>query len=269
MKRVNFIFTLFLLFMLSTRTGAQDADSLIAGVSRKMASFSRDFNYTCLVNSKEYHMDSHWKPKTTRSIEKKLVKQGDEVYYEIIKAVEIKKNEEKDITGEIQKRNMEARQNVEEEAEKEKAETDGEDKKEGRHELKMTMDDLNPFNEERRKLYTFDMLPDTTADDQHYYRLKTTAVEPSDKLYEGVYWINADTRVIEYMILQPSKNPKLVKELKMRFRFREMDDGRWMPVKIWTHVYVNLLIKKIRVETEEVYSDYKFQDTQPKNPFYH
>ena len=33
-----------------------------------------------------------------------------------------------------------------------------------------------------------------------------------------------------------------------------MGDGRWMPVQMKTRVYVNLLTKKIRIETEEVYS---------------
>lgn len=261
MKRVIVVFFSLFLFLFSAGAEAKDLDSLIVRVGRKMASCQRNFDYTCLVSAKEYKMDKHWKPKATKSIEKRLIKNGDEAYFDVIKAMEIKKDEEKDITEEVRKEYNSAREKAKEEAEMENEDKDNGEEEGGRRGISMTMEDLDPFGEARRELYNFLALPDTISEGQRYFRVKTMAIEPSDKVFEGEYWINPETHAIVIADLHPSKNPKMVSELKMRFRFEEIGEGRWMPRKIWTHIYVNLLIKKIRVETEEVYSDYHFEDT--------
>jgi len=260
MRLLRLSFTLVILWMGAVQAGTQNPDSLIVHVSRKMASYDHDFDYTCLVRSSEYRMDSRWQPVTTRQIGKRLIKQGDVTWFEVIRAVEFEKGREKDITEKVREEYDRARAHAEEEAAGHEAENGDDGNGEEKHQVSLGMDDINPFQEDRRDLYSFHMLPDTMAQGRRYIRVRTTAVEPSPDVYEGTYRIDPDTYSIDSMALHPSKNPKFVRELALKFRFQDMGGGRWMPVQIKTRVYVNLLIKKIRIETEEVYSEYVFTE---------
>ncbi|MBN2102504.1 hypothetical protein JW835_00520 [bacterium] len=105
---------------------------------------------------------------------------------------------------------------------------------------------------------TFTLLSDTLDQGVHYYRIESSAIEPSDKIYEGVYWIDVETYSIARMMIHPSKNPKFVKEFLLDFCFREMPGNNWMVTKVCARAYAGFLFKKARMQSEEVYSDYQF-----------
>lgn len=247
----KFLYVSLLLGFITIKLDAQELDSLISRINRKQTTYDMNSDYTCLITSKEHTMDKNWNPKKTKIIEKKFTKNQENRSVDIIRAVEVKKNKENDITDEIKKEMNEKREKEEEEKEEE------EDQEEKR-ELKLGLNDMNPFDVERRDQFNFTLLSDTLVNTHRYSRIQTKAKEPSKDLYEGIYWIDSDTYALTYMEIYPSQNPKFVKELRLKFWFEEMEPNHWMPVQIWTRVFVSILIKKIRIQTEEVYSNYRF-----------
>jgi len=245
---------LFLLFSFTIgRINAQVLDTLISKINERRVTYNLESDYTCLITTKQNIMDKHWTPKKTTVIEKQITKNRDNYSVDIIRAVEYKKGKEKDITDDVKKENAKNREKSEKEAEENRGEN-GEKK----HELKLGLDDLIPFGEEQRNQFNFLLIPDTLVNAHRYYRIQTRAIEPSEECYEGIYWIDSDTYAITTIDLHPSKNPKFVKELQMKFWFEEIESNHWLPVQIWTRVYISLLIKKFRIQTEEVYSNYQF-----------
>ena len=190
-------------------------------------------------------MDKNWKIKKTKLVEKKLKSEQDKAVFEVIRAMEYKKDREKDITEQVTKEYSKAR----EEAEKHKGD---------KHQITLGLDELNAFSAENRNQYLFALLADTVVDNTPIHRIRSEATEKSDERFEGIYWIHPETYAITHIDLQPSKNPKMVKKLHMKLWFKEFEGNRWMPVQTWTRVFVNLLIKKIRIESEGLYSDYVF-----------
>ena len=247
-KHTLFVFLLF--NFITVKLHAQELDSLISRINRKQATYNMKSNYTCLITSKQNTMDKNWTPKKTTVIEKQFTKNQENSTVDIISAVEYRKNKEKDITDEVRKEITKNRKNEGKKGE--------EESQEEKHELKLGLNDMIPFNVEKHDQFNFLLLPDTLVNTHRYTRIQTRAIEPSDNHYEGIYWIDSDTYAINYMELHPSKNPKFVKELQMKFWFEEMGPNHWLPVKIWTRVFAGIFIKKIRIQTEEVYSNYQF-----------
>jgi len=189
-------------------------------------------------------------PKETTVIEKKMRVDSQKVSFEIIKAVQIKEDEKTDITSKA-KEEMKKEQDL-------NAESDHENQEKG--ELRLSGDDLLPFSSERTDEYTFTLLRDTLDHAVSYYRIQSKAKELSDKKYEGIYRVNKKTYSISRMIIHPSKNPEFVKKLSLELHFQEMHGNRWMIHKVRSRVYARFLLKKIRMQSEEQYSDYRFDE---------
>ena len=225
-------------------------DTLLIRIQDRMASYRQDSSYTCVVHSTIQKMNRHWQPMETTKIEKELTVESGQPSIKIISAVRMKDDETADITDEVRE---EMGRSIEEDS-------DNEDDEGGKQELSLNQEDIFPFGEERKTLFTFHMLPDTTVRGEQILRLQTRAIDPAEDLYNGIYWIHPETGSVHEVYLTPSKYPKFVKQLSMHFIFKELPEDRWKLEKISTRVYVNLLIKKIRIETEESYSEYRFPE---------
>ena len=237
-----------ILMMVLAGTGhvhSQVPDDLVDRINEKMDSYQADSTYTCLVTSTSIKMDKHWQPKETTIIEKQMVVDAGRAEFEILRAVEKKKNKEKDITEAVREEWRES-QSKENEDEEEK------------REVTLTTEDMIPFGEERRSLYEFSQLPDTTIDNTLIHRIQSRAIHKDKDVYEGIYWIQADTYAIIRTVLHPSKNPKFVKELQLDFRFQELEGSRWNLSRMTSRVFIDLLVKKMRFQSEEVFRDYQF-----------
>lgn len=193
-------------------------------------------------------MDKHWQAKKIKIIEKVITQKDSIRHEEIIKATEYKKDEEKDITEDVRK----------EQAKREEQRSDSNENEE-RTGVGLSLESVFPFADSTKEQYNFTLMADTVVDGQSYFRVKAIAKEKSRERIEGIYWIHTDTYTITCMDLYFSKNPRFVKDLHIKLWLNEFEDKHWLPVKIWTHIHVGLLIKNIRTEYEEIYSGYVFQ----------
>lgn len=220
-------------------------ENLIEKINEQMETYQQDSTFSCRVTSTMQKMDKHWQPKDTQVIEKKMRVDSQDVAIEVIHAIRIEDGKQTDITEEVRKE----MQNLQNSDEGDKAE---------KKEFKMTKKDMVPFGPDRREQYNFTLLPDTLLKSARYYRIQSHAKESSEEILEGIYWINAQTFVIEQMEIHPAKNPKFVKEMDFVFHFQEMPGDHWNLMKMHTRVYAGFLFKKFRMCSEEVYSDYQF-----------
>lgn len=234
---------------------AQELDSLIQQINRRMSAFKKDRNFECLVTSKEFKVNGDWEPEKTTIVEKKMTVDSTGAAFDILHAVEIEKGKEKDITLDLQKK-------MEEEKRKQEEKEDEDNKDEEKRSVSLGSKELNPFSEENRSQYNYCLLPDTVADSTAYYRIQTIAKVPDDKRFQGVFWINKKNSVIERIKLKPSKNPKFVKDFDLAFRFEGLDSNHWVIRQSHVRVYVSLLIKKIRIVSEETYENYRFPENR-------
>ena len=234
---------------------AESLDSLIQKINTRMESHTKNESFICSILSKEMRMDKHWEPEKIKIIEKKMIKNGEDITIQVSRAVEIKDGEEKDITEDVRKEVENSQETVEEK-------DHDKDKEEGKRTVSLSSDELNPFSNENKSLYTFILLPDTL----NFHRIQTTAKEPDDKRFEGIYRINQTTGSIEQMDLHPSKNPRFVKSFNFTLKFSEINETRWVLTYSRVRVYVSLLIKKIRIVTEDAYSDFVFSEEEAGQP---
>ncbi|MBN2030969.1 hypothetical protein JW824_12085 [bacterium] len=252
MKSKNIAITLFLSLILFTQLQSQELDSLFNQINNKIKTYATDINYSCNVISKEFEMDKNWQVKKIKVIEKVVTQKDSVRNEEIIKATEFEKDKEKDITEDVRK------EQAEQLKEQEEQQSDaGENEENGR--MSLSLESVFPFADSTRDQYHFTLMADTVIDGKSYFQIEAIAKEESREQIEGIYRIQADTYTITYMDLHFSKNPRFVKDLRMKFWFNEFDENRWLPIKIWTHIHIGILIKNIRREYEENHSDYIFQ----------
>lgn len=238
---------------------AQELDSLIERINTRMNAFKKDRRFECLVTSREFRMDKNWEPEKTTIVEKKMTVDSSGVVFDIVRGVEIEKGKEKDITLDLKEDVKKEEENQDQDRHEE--ENKDEEKKEGeKRSVTLGSDDLNPFSEKNRSRYDFILLPDTLADSTAYFRIQAIAKVPDDKRFQGVFWINQETSVVERIKLKPSKNPRFVKDFDLAFRFAGLDSNHWVIMESKVRVYASLIVKKIRIVSEETYSNYTFPE---------
>ncbi len=195
-----------------------------------------------------YDMDKNWEPKKKTVIEKQIVVDNKTRIEKVFKATEYKDDEIKDVTNEFK-----------EEAAKMNAKNRSSDGEEsgGRHRgMNLGMEDIFPFGEAKRKDYDFSLHKETLPDGREVYILKTVSKQESSEYFEGTYTIDADTLSILRAELIPAKNPGPLKLLEMDMEFEHLLEGYLIIKKASVRVHVGLIIKNIRMQTEEVYTDY-------------
>jgi hypothetical protein len=72
------------------------------------------------------------------------------------------------------------------------------------------------------------------------------------------YCIHPDSMTVLGAEMKPSKNPKMVKTMTLNLRFVMDGQGRYFIRNFRMRFYVNLFIKKIRMEIDEEYGDIQF-----------
>ena len=246
------IFTLFFYLTFFTQLQSQELDSLFTKINNKIKTYNQENYYSCNVITKEFSMNKQWQTEKIKVTEKIITQKDSVRNEEIIKVTEYQKDKEKDITDEVRKEQTKRLKELEEErsdrTENEESNT-----------LSLSLESFFPFGDSLRDQYHFTLMADTVIDGQSYFRIQAISKEKSRDRIEGTYWIRTDTYTITYMDLHFSQNPRFVKDLRMKLWFTEFDNNRWLPVRIWTHVHVGLIIKNIRMEVEEIYSEYVFE----------
>jgi len=232
---------------------------LVERVSKQLDLHPKYDSWKASVTSITTKMDKNWKPQKVTTVKKIIKVFNKERTEEIIQALETEKGKTKDITEKYIK---EAKKQKEKEKKKERERKINEEKEKNRRSLELTWEEIFPFNEEKRINYDFLKLEDSYIDERPVYVLESRAKIKDEKLYEGKYYICKDRFDVLKIILKPSKNPKYVKEFEIEMSFEALPQGYFVLRKSKARIDGGIFIKRIRMTTEEEYSNYEIMNSK-------
>ena len=228
---------------------------LVERVYEKIQSTPELDNWQASVLTTLFEMDKNWEPKKKTIIEKFAVVKNKIRTEKILRATEYDEDKTKDMTDKYQ---TEA-EKFNKRNESSKGKKGG--RKGGRHRgMDLGQDDIFPFGEKRRNDYEFEFREGSLSDKLRVYVLETRSKLKSSDNYEGKYYIHPETFDILRAEIQPAKNPGPLKLLEMTIDFGRIPEGNLVIRAAKVRIHVGLIIKNIRIESEEIYSDYKVFD---------
>jgi len=227
------------------------AEEVINRIHEKIQSVPELENWQASVLVTLFEMDKNWEPKKKTIIEKLAVVKNKIRNEKILRATEFDEDKTKDKTAKYQAEA--AKLNRKNEANKGK---NGERKGGGRRGMDLNQDDIFPFAENRKKEFEFNLREGSLEDKLKVYILESRSRFRTSDYYEGKYYIHPETFDVLRAELQPAKNPGPLKRLEMQFDFGRIPEGYLVILATRVRIHVGLIIKNIRMESEEIYSDY-------------
>jgi hypothetical protein len=253
---------LFLICLSGAALFAQETDisGLLDDIQLRKESYVEYESYTATSHVVQYQMNKNWEPKKTVIMDKKIIFNDGQRMEDIFKAIEIRKGKEKDVTEDQIKAEMKRREKFEKTEQKrlEKEAQEGEEKEKG---FSLNLQEIFPFDNEQREQYDFFLIPDSLVSGRTVLGIRTKAKEANKDRYQGRFYFDKETLDMLFVDVHPSKNQAMVKEFKMRMWFDVMPGNYFTLTNLWMKVYANAIIKKIRFEMEEQYSDYEIDDS--------
>jgi hypothetical protein len=227
------------------------ANEVVDKVHAKIISVPEMENWEASVLATLFDMDKNWKPKKKVIIQKWVTERNGRRTEKIINAPEYDKDKGRDVTAEFQ----------EEAAKFNKKNADNENeagkRRRGRHRgLDLQWDEFFPFGDKRKKDYEYSLSQDILDNGQNVYILETRSRIKSSDYFEGKYYIHPETFDVFRAELQPAKNPGPLKRLEMQIDFDRLPEGYLVVKSAKVRIHVGLIIKNIRMESEEIYSGY-------------
>lgn len=246
-----------ILFFTSHSYSVQEnnVDEIIEQVAVRLANYPRLKNWQVSVLSTTYRMDKNWQPEKKTVVRKTVTVRDKERTEDIINAIEIEidKDKTKDVTEKFRKDAMKEMRKREERRAKGKPEDE-----KGRREL--SVDEMFPFGVTEREKYIFSRKEDTELAGIPVHVLESRAKIRSDKYYDGTYYINKENYQVIKVEIQPAKNPSVLKLFEMEAYFQIIPGGYFVLNTTRVKIHVGLIIKNIRLDAEEKYSNYVVLD---------
>jgi hypothetical protein len=253
-SKVLFVMTGFLVFSINSDYSWSIQDNLnvekiVEEAAVRLANYPQLKDWQVSVLSTAYRMDKNWEPEKKTIVRKTVTVRDKDRTEDIISAIEIEKEKTKDVTEKFRQDALKEKRKREERRNKGQFDNGG-----GRREL--SMDDMFPFGVEERKNYIFRRLKDTELEGISVFILETKAKMRTDKYYDGKYYISKNDYQVIKAELHPAKNPSVLKLFEMEAYFQVIPGGYFVLQKTKVKIHVGLVIKNIRMDAEEEYSDY-------------
>ncbi|MBN1222787.1 MAG: hypothetical protein JXB23_06030 [Candidatus Aminicenantes bacterium] len=230
---------------------------LLEKVVQRRASYPEMTHWQASVQSTAYEMDKNWKPKK-KTVVHKIVRVKERDRQESIQsAIEIKNGKNKDVTQEYINRAYKER---EKNARRKREEKNNESKANRRRHMDMTLDEFFPFGKEKRVNYDFAILDESSIEGIPVQIIETHAKQRTEDFLEGKYYIDRKTFDILRVELQFAKNPGPLKRLEMGADFQIHPQGYHTLKSTSFRIHVGLVVKNIRMEAVEEYSNYQILD---------
>ncbi len=229
--------------------------SLIQCVETRLNSYTDYDTFSVSVASVTRQMNSQWVSTEEYYIEKKMTVHAEDEEEEIIKAVKKKKGEETDITGQVKEEQKKAKEKAEKKNKK-KEENKSQDEDEENGKFSLDLKDILPFGNDKKDLFEFFALKDTMISERSACGIGVKVKEISDQRYKGNYYFDKETYDLLFVDVTPSKNPKFVKEFNIKMWFDLLDNQYLIMTRDSMRILAGFLIKKIRMEINETYSNY-------------
>lgn len=231
-----------------------DVSEIVDKTARRLASYPEMTHWQASVLHKNYEMDGDWNP-SKETIVEKTVMMKDEIRQEKIKsAVEIKNGKSKDVT---QKFVNETYKNMQKAANRRKETNENHGEENGRNRTDLSLDEMFPFSEKNRENYHFALLNETTLEGISVVVLEAKAKQRTQDFFEGLFTINRETGDVLRAELQLAKNPGPLKVMEMDMDFQVLPGGHFVLRKMKARIHVGLVVKNIRREVVDEYSDYQ------------
>jgi hypothetical protein len=126
--------------------------------------------------------------------------------------------------------------------------------------MEVSLDEMFPFSEKNKDKYNFALLDEATVEGIPVYVLDTKAKQKTKDCFEGIFYINKETWDVLRAELQLAKNPGPLKVMEMKMDFDVLPQGYFTLKKIYVRIHVGLVVKNIRQEVVDEYSDYQIFD---------
>ena len=205
------------------------------------------------VRSTVLEMDKDWMPGKRTVIERAVAVDGDMRTEEVLSAVESEDGRTRDVTAKF--RAEAAKLNAKNATREGKAAA----KKGQRHRgLDLSRDELFPFGAERRGEYEFKVRGEAEGAAPGTLVLESRSKVEAPDRFEGAYTVDAGTFDVLKADLRPAKLPGPLKRLEMSIAFERLAEGFLVIRLARVRVHVGLIIKNVRVESEDVFTSYEF-----------
>jgi len=239
----------------AARRSAQtpDAAGLVAKIGERQASHPKLDSWQARANSTTFNMNSNWKPKKTTNSEKIVTMDSGRWSEEILSASETEDGKTRDVTKKLQE---EARDRVEKQDRQTPDERKNEQQNRGRRSMDMTRDEVLPFGPDKRSGYDFTVKGTADLDGKPVILLQSRSRIRSKEKLEGVYYIHPETFEVLRAELTLAKKPGPLKRMEMEVDFLVLPEGYQVMKKAVIRIHVGIIVKNIRVEAVETYSDY-------------
>jgi hypothetical protein len=123
--------------------------------------------------------------------------------------------------------------------------------------MEISLEEILPFSEKNRENYEFTLLDETTLEGAFVYIVEARAKQRTEDFFEGKFFINRETFDIHRTELQLAKNPGPMKVIEMAMDFQILPEGYFVVKKMYFRIHVGLVVKNIRREGIEEYSDFQ------------
>jgi hypothetical protein len=238
------------------RSQSLAVDALLDGVAARLKATAGYMNWTAISVQTITELDRKGNPEKVTVVTKALRVTDGRRSEDILRAVVTEDGETRDITA---KYAAEAKKRREEE-EQQRAKGN-KSRQEGERGGRIDLEELLPFAENGRPGYVFEIRDAADGTGRRLVLLGVKAKTRDPQNWDGTYTIDPSTFDILRAEIQPSKLPKMVKELSVEADF-EVLDGKYLVLRR-TRFKVNggfLFIKRVRMTIEEAYSGVRVLD---------
>jgi len=230
-----------------------DASVLVAKVGERIASYPKLESWQARAHSTKSRMSSDWMPKSTTISEKIVTLDGGRWSEEILSAQETEDGRCRDVTNKLR---AEARARAEKQRRSAGEVRKNEPRSRGRHSPDVIREEAFPFGPEKRSGYDFAVKGPAELDGRPVILLRSRSRVRSDEKLEGLYYVHPETFDVLRAELTVAKRPIPVRRIEVEIDFLVLPDGYQVMKKAVVRVHLGLIVKNIRVETVETYSDH-------------
>lgn len=237
-----------------------DAAGLVAKIGERLASHPKLDSWQAKAHSTTSYMNSAWKPKKTTTTEKTVTVDGGLWSEEILSAAETEDGKTRDVTKKLREK---ARARAEKQKRQSANKRKNEQRSRGRRNVDMIRDEALPFGPGKRPGYDFTVKGTADLNGMPVILLQSRSRVRSAEKLEGRYYIHPDTFDVLRAELTIAKRPGPLKRMEIKVDFLVLPEGHMVMKKADIRIHIVIIIKNIRIEAVETYSDYVVRGKRP------
>lgn len=232
-----------------------EALALVERLAERIASYPKLESWQARAISTTSRMTADWKPKSTTTSEKIVTVDGPYWSEEILSATETEDGRTRDVTRKTQ---QEAADRAAKQRRSSPEERRADQRSRGRRSLDMARDEILPFGLDKRGGYDFTLEGQVELDGASFVLLRSRSRVRSDEKLEGLYFVDPASYDVRRVELTLAKKPGPLKRMEIELDFLVLPEGYHMLAKAVMRIHVGIIVKNIRVEAVESYSDFKW-----------